>query len=122
VYVSPFDVRLKTDTENDTVVQPDIVVVCDRAKLDDKGCLGTPDLIVEVVSPSSDKHDRILKFRQYLDAGVREYWIVSPESQSVHVHILENGKYVTSVYSDSDMIPSQVLEGCTILLEEVFAE
>ena len=123
VFLSPFDVRLNGDgDDDDTVVQPDIVVVCDSSKLDKKGCNGAPDLAVEVLSPSSTKHDRVLKFHAYQRAGVREYWIVDPDSKTVSVHILEDGRYVSSAYADTDTAPVHVLDGCTINLTEVFEE
>jgi Uma2 family endonuclease len=96
VYVAPFDVRLpipsaKKDT---TVVQPDICVVCDESKLDDYGCNGAPDLIVEILSPSNGKHDIDTKFGLYEEAGVKEYWMVEPEEKMVLVYTLQNGKYI----------------------------
>ncbi|MCL1919032.1 MAG: Uma2 family endonuclease [Peptococcaceae bacterium] len=122
VFIAPFDVRLDIDKGDDTVVQPDILVVCDKEKLDQKGCLGAPDLVVEILSPSSGTLDKVLKFNKYLQAGVREYWIVDPDSKAVNVYVLENGKYVASAYSEEDSMPSHVLEGCTITLADVFAE
>ena len=122
VFVSPFDVRLNAAGDNDdTVVQPDLVVICDKSKLDDKGCNGAPDMIIEILSPSTASRDRVLKFNKYLQAAVREYWIVDPESNSISVFILENGKYIASVYMEKDNIPVHVLEGCVINLTEVFA-
>ena len=121
VFAAPFDVRLNAAGDNDdTVVQPDIVVVCDKSKLDEKGCNGAPDMVVEILSPTTAGHDRILKFKQYLKAGVREYWIVDPENKDIMVHILENGKYVTYVYSEQDTIPVYILDGCAVDLKEVF--
>jgi Uma2 family endonuclease len=124
VYTSPFAVRLfpKKDHGDDTVVEPDIVVVCDPAKLDDKGCNGPPDIIIEIISPSTARHDRIVKFRKYQIAGVREYWIVDPETKSVQVCILENDRYVMSVYDETETAPVTVLQGCGIDLKAVFAE
>ena len=122
VYAAPFDVRLNADTHDDTVVQPDIVVICDKAKTDDKGGLGAPDMVVEILSPSSAMRDRVLKFRRYLNAGVREYWIVEPDSESVSVHLLKDREYITHVYGKGDTAPVQVLEGCAIELKEVFVE
>jgi len=119
VYSAPFAVYL---SGNDTRVEPDIVVVCDKSKLIDKGCKGAPDLVIEILSPSTAKHDRITKFNKYLQTGVREYWIVDPDSQTISVHTLESGKYVVSAYSDDDKIPVNVLEGCEIKAREVFAE
>jgi Uma2 family endonuclease len=120
VFHAPFDVRLNADTYDDTVVQPDLVIVCDRSKLDIRGCKGVPDMVIEILSPSSARHDRVLKFHTYQRAGVREYWLVDPESRTVSVHILENGKYVTTAYTDDDTAPVHVLEGCEITLRDVF--
>ena len=73
VFHAPFDVRLNADSDDDTVMQPDIFVVCDKSKIDDKGCNGAPDMIIEILSPSTAKRDIVLKFNAYLQAGVREY-------------------------------------------------
>ena len=120
VYFAPFDVRLNADTYDDTVVQPDILVVCDRDKLDAKGCIGAPDLVIEILSPSTMLHDKIIKFRRYLRAGIREYWIVDPEGNTVTVNILKDGEYVAVPYAGDESIPVHVLEGCVIDLHEVF--
>jgi Uma2 family endonuclease len=96
-YIAPFDVRLpKTDEIDDevnTVVQPDLVVICDRAKLDDKGCRGAPDWVVEVLSPSTAGHDQILKRALYQRVGVREYWLVHPGDRLVTIYTLNAGSY-----------------------------
>ena len=112
----------REDKRDNTVFIPDIVVICDTAKLDYNGCNGPPELVIEVCSPSSARYDRLLKFRKYQKAGVREYWIVDPEIKTVQVCILENGRYITSVYDETDKAPVSVLEGCEIDLAEVFAE
>ena len=122
VYAAPFDVRLNADSGDDTVVQPDIVVVCDRSKLDDKGCNGAPDMVVEILSKSSLGRDRVLKFNRYLKAGIREYWIVEPDSKTATVYILDNGRYYSTAYAETDNAPVHVLEGCTINLTDVFEE
>ena len=122
VYAAPFDVRLNADNEDDIVLQPDILVICDKSKLDQKGCLGTPDLVIEILSPSSGNYDKVLKFNKYLQAGVQEYWIVDPDSRMVNVYVLENGKYMASAYSAEDTIPAHVLAGCMITLMDVFPE
>jgi Uma2 family endonuclease len=122
VYAAPFGVRLNPaeDQSDDTVVEPDIVVVCDPSKLDDRGCNGAPDLIIEILSPSSSRHDRIIKFRKYLEAGVREYWIADPEEKSLIVYVLKNGGYMASTYEDTATVPVAVLPGCSIDLNAVF--
>jgi Uma2 family endonuclease len=122
VYAAPFGVRLfpKDDLSDDTVVEPDIAVICDKSKLDDRGCNGAPDLIIEILSPSNIAHDKIRKFRKYLAAGVREYWIVNPMEQMVDVHRLDGGRYITMLYDAEEEVPVTVLPGCTIKLQDVF--
>lgn len=97
IYIAPFDVRLpkanETDEAIDTVVQPDLSVVCDPAKLDDQGCRGAPDWILEVVSPSTAAHDQLLKRDLYERCGVREYWIVHPTDRLVIVYRAQAGGY-----------------------------
>ena len=122
VFSAPFDVRLTADKGDDTVVQPDILVVCDEAKLKDrKGVIGAPDLIIEILSPSTARHDRITKLNLYQRAGVREYWIVAPDDKAVMAHILHNEKYWIRAYDGTDSIPVSVLEGCVINLADAFA-
>jgi Uma2 family endonuclease len=99
VFHAPFDVRLPKNGEKEdqkiyTVVQPDICVICDKSKLDEKGCLGAPDLIVEIISPSTANHDVEYKFNIYQSAGVSEYWIVFPFEKVISVYMLNNsGRY-----------------------------
>ena len=123
VLAAPLDVCLNAKgDDDDTVVQPDIIVVCEQSKLDKKRCNGAPDLVIEVVSPSTSRHDRIRKLNKYLQAGVREFWIADPDDKSVTTHILEDGKYVVNAYEDAETVPVSVLEGCAISLPEVFAD
>ena len=123
VFFAPFDVCLNAKgDDDDTVVQPDLLVVCNKSILDAKRCNGTPDMVIEVISPSTSRHDRIKKLNTYLRAGVREYWIVDPEDKTVAAHTLENGKYVISAFDDTEIIPAAVLEGCHIKLTDVFAD
>ena len=93
LYVAPFDVRLPTaseaDEQTDTVVQPDIAVICDPSKLDEKGCRGAPDWIIEILSPFTSRKDMAVKFELYRRHGVREYWIVEPGSKYVQVYVLD---------------------------------
>lgn len=94
VYMAPFAVFLNQDDRN--YVEPDISVICDTQKLDDKGCQGAPDWIVEIVSPASKRMDYMIKLFKYRSAGVREYWIVDPMEQSVYVYDFDHedmGKY-----------------------------
>jgi Uma2 family endonuclease len=95
-------------------------VVCDPAKLDERGCVGAPDMIVEVSSPSNASYDSIVKYKQYEDAGVKEYWIVNPEYKTIMVCILQNGRYVSSLYDEHDTVSVTVLPGLSIAVESIF--
>lgn len=96
-YIAPFDVRLmqtdQADNQVNTVVQPDISVICDRNKLDDKGARGAPDWIIEVLSPATASHDQIVKHALYERAGVREYWLVHPTDRLLTIYRLSDGAY-----------------------------
>ena len=120
VFPAPFGVRLFA--EKNTVTEPDIVVVCDKGKLDGKICNGAPDLVIEILSPSTARHDRIVKFRLYQQAGVPEYWIVDPDAGLLQACVLVNGEYVTRMYDENDVVPVHVLEGCEINLGDVFED
>lgn len=128
VYPAPFGVRLfeqdGDSPENvDTVVEPDISVVCDRSKLDKQGCKGAPDMIIEVLSPSTRRHDRLVKLNLYQRAGVREYWVVDPDNESVQVFILDGGALkIREDYGCEDVAKVNVLDGCFIELSKVFSE
>ncbi|MCL2055736.1 MAG: Uma2 family endonuclease [Oscillospiraceae bacterium] len=122
VFHAPFDVRLNANEEDNTVVQPDLLVVCDKSKLDGKSCKGAPDLVIEIISPSSLRHDRMLKYGRYMQAGVREYWIVEPDTKLVQVCTLQNNRYVVEVYDETSGIPVKVLDGCIIEMADVFGE
>ena len=129
VYPAPFGVRLfERDGESpedvDTMVEPDLSVVCDRNKIDKHGCKGAPDLVVEILSPSSLRHDRFVKLGLYQRAGVREYWIVDPEYKSVQVFTLDAGGSlrISEEYGRDSVARVNVLEGCFIDLGKVFRE
>ena len=105
------------------MVEPDITVVCDPSKLDNTGCKGAPDLVMEVLSPSTQRHDRLTKFNLYQRAGVQEYWIVDPDSKSAQLFILEDGRYTAKDFGTvGDKLKVNILEDCTIDLSEVFPE
>ena len=126
VYDAPFDVRLPDFDEADddvlTVVQPDIVVVCDEKKLDDAGCRGAPDFIIEILSPSTASKDQIEKVALYEKHGVKEYWIVHPTDKILTVRLLdETKKYqVPFIYDDKKEVEIKSLPGLKIKLKEVF--
>lgn len=126
VYAAPFAVRLfekegDSPESVDTMVDPDISVVCDHGKLDKHGCKGAPDFVVEILSPSTQRHDRLVKLDLYQRAGVREYWIVDPDSATVQVFTLKD-KYLHphEVYNEKDIAKVNVLEGCFIELPKIF--
>lgn len=120
VFPAPFGVRLSE--KEDTVFEPDIVVVCDKTKLDGKICNGAPDLVIEILSPSTERMDKTYKYRKYQQAGVREYWIVDTKLNFLQVGVLYNGKFITTVYEPEDKVPVSVLDGCEIDLSDVFSE
>jgi len=127
VYFAPFDVRLpeaqdESDEEIKTVVQPDIVVVCDQDKLDERGCLGAPDITVEILSPTTSYKDQTEKLLLYERHGIKEYWIVNPDVRYVMIYHLEGAKYGKPEYlTENDTLESRVLEGLKIDLSELWA-
>ncbi|MDR0719563.1 MAG: Uma2 family endonuclease [Treponema sp.] len=124
VFSAPVGVRLfpRTDFSDDTFLEPDLVVVCDRSKITRAGCEGAPDMIIEILSPSNARHDRLLKFRKYLAAGVPEYWVVDGMAKTVEIHILDQGRYITTVAGENDEVPVSVLPGCTIKLRDIWSD
>jgi|APTNR8051073442_1049403.scaffolds.fasta_scaffold22330_2 Uma2 family endonuclease len=118
-FIAPVDVRLprkdETDAAIDTVVQPDVLVVCDPSKIDRRGVRGAPDWLLEVLSPSTAAHDQIAKRRTYERAGVREYWLVHPGDRTLTVYVLDNGQYGRpEIYELKDATPVGVLPGVSI--------
>ena len=128
IFAAPFDVRLinKRKKADDrailSVVQPDISVICDLEKLDDRGCLGSPDWIIEILSPGNTRKEMKEKYALYEENGVREYWIVSPEHRFVQVYQLKEEKFVlTDTYFEGDNIPVGIFEGFAIDSQKMFA-
>lgn len=130
-FVAPFDVRLPENNETDdlieTVVQPDVVVVCDQAKIDKRGCRGAPDFVIEVVSPSTAVKDQVTKTALYEHHGVREYWIIHPIDGLLTIRILaENGRYpAPHMVELKDKVPVHALQELEIDLEplgEIFKQ
>ena len=126
VFTAPFDVRLQragaADNEVFTVVQPDLCVICDRSKIDKRGCLGAPDLVVEVLSPGSLKRE-MRKFDEYEAAGVKEYWLVDYVQRSVQQFVLQNNKLVgQKPFAEEDCLQSVLFSELRIKLQEVFAD
>jgi Uma2 family endonuclease len=128
-YAAPFDVRLfdrkkslKADRDIYTVVQPDLCVICDLEKLDDRGCLGAPDLTVEILSPGNSAKEMRDKKALYEEAGVREYWIVDPERETItRFNLTDNGLYDRPlIFINGDVMPSEIFSDFELPLSEVF--
>lgn len=113
VYMAPFAVFLNNDKH--TYVEPDISVVCDKDKLDDHGCNGAPDWIIEIVLPSSRSMDCLTKLLKYQNAGVREYWITDPANEQVMVYNFE--KQTMAQYSFGEDVPVRIYEGFVINMQ-----
>jgi Uma2 family endonuclease len=124
VLPAPYDVRLfyEEDETDDTVVQPDIIVVCDKTKLGKEGCRGAPDFVVEILSLSDMAMEMQRKFKLYRQAGVREYWVLDPESKTLHTHHFEEGRILSRFYGAEETAQVEILPGLVIALEPVFAE
>jgi Uma2 family endonuclease len=127
VYDAPTDVRLaepgSPDEEIDSVVQPDILVVCDRKKLDKRGVAGAPDFIIEIISPGTSSRDEIAKASLYEKYGVREYWVVYPHERLVHVRVLgEDRKFQSRHAPAKGPVAISVLEGCELNFDPIYAQ
>jgi Uma2 family endonuclease len=127
VFSAPFDVRLLRTNEQKkeiiTVVQPDISVICDPTKVDERGCLGAPDIIVEILSPGNNKKELKNKYDVYEESGVLEYWIIQPLEKTFLRYTLINGSYQPSrLLTMGDDITTPILPGFVLSLEELFAE
>ncbi len=127
IYAAPFDVRFPNNSKKDsdiyTVLQPDLCVICDLSKLDDRGCNGAPDLVVEILSPSNSKKELKNKYEVYEEAGVKEYWVVFPVEKTMIIYTLINEKYQPSrLFACGDIVTSSVLPGLSIDLEELFSD
>jgi len=126
LYFAPFDVRLAhkptdSDKKISTVVQPDICVVCDLSKLDDYGCKGAPDLIIEITSKSTRQRDFQLKFSIYQEAGVFEYWIAEPIENVIYQNHLVDGKYeLVAIVGEGEILKSRHFPGLEIPVSDVF--
>ncbi|MBO5071130.1 MAG: Uma2 family endonuclease [Roseburia sp.] len=115
IYPSPFAVFLNAD--NKTYVEPDISVICDRNKLDDRGCNGAPDWIIEIVSPNSQSMDYFIKLFKYRTAGVREYWIVNPMKQTVQVYSFD-GEEISMQFSFDEVIKPGIYDNLEIRIAD----
>ena len=129
VYPAPFHVVLNLDEESENeldrrdVFEPDITIICDKAKLDDRGCKGSPDMVIEIISPSSARKDKVEKFNKYEQAGVKEYWIVEPHEKIVSVFILLNNKRYgrPDMYTEEDEVKISIFDDLVVDLRKVFS-
>jgi Uma2 family endonuclease len=121
---APYDVRLFYEEEesDDTVVQPDISVICGEEKRGPEGCRGTPDLVIEILSPSNTSEESVRKFNLYLKAGVKEYWVVAPKSKTVLLNVLQGNSYRGTIFDTDALVSSAAIEGLSVSLKDVFAE
>ena len=117
IYPAPFAVKLFNNKK--TVVKPDISVICDPNKLTDQGCTGAPDWIIEIVSPSTSSHDYVRKLNLYLDAGVREYWIVDPLEKHILVYYLEKTQFKMTPYTFQEQVKVNLYDDLRISLQEL---
>ncbi len=124
-FAAPFAVRLFEGAQDkpddiDTIVQPDITVICDKNKIDGKGCKGAPDMVVEILSPSTRRYDMFTKLNLYARAGIKEYWIISPEQETVQLYVLKGEHYVITNVAEGGPVESQTVTGCIIDFDLVF--
>lgn len=122
LYTAPFDVRFpqKGESQVYTVVQPDLCVVCDFEKIDSKGCVGAPDLVVEILSPGNSKKEMKSKFALYQEEGVREYWVVDPERELVFVYVADNKKFKPTIPIADDYVYSTIFRDFKIHTSDLF--
>ncbi len=123
LFHAPFDVRLPfpNKTKDTTVVQPDICIICDESKLDDKGCKGAPDLIVEIISAGNAKHDADTKFKLYEEARVKEYWMVYPEEKNIFLYYLSHQQYIgTKPFTEGEILQSKTFPDLKIPVDDIF--
>ena len=124
-FSAPFDVRLPLKSRRNedifTVVQPDICIICDKEKLDDAGCIGAPDIIIEILSKGNNKKELKNKYEVYEESGVKEYWIIHPEEQTLIINKLVDGKYIPSrLLTTGDEITTHILPEFVLNLNDVF--
>ena len=116
VIPAPFAVNL--DADDKTWLEPDISIICDKTKISEKGCKGAPDWVIEVISPSTQSRDYLKKLWLYQNAGVREYWIINPQKNSIMVYDLEEGKK-SNQYTFEDDVPACIYEDLSICISKI---
>lgn len=121
-FISPLDLWLiNKEKALNVKVQPDLMVICDKAGLKENAYYGVPALIIEIISPSNKNHDRIRKYSTYMEFGINEYWMVNPELKTVEVYTLEKGEYKqAAIYKSDDCAVSQTFKELKIHLDEIF--
>lgn len=117
VYPAPFAVKLFDDRKN--IVEPDISVICNRSRLTDKGCTGAPDWIIEIISTSTASHDYVRKLNLYLDAGVKEYWIIDPRDEKIFVYHFVQPDFKVGTYTFQDRIKVNIYDDLYVNLSEL---
>ncbi|MBK0382672.1 Uma2 family endonuclease [Pedobacter sp. SD-b] len=126
VYIAPFDVRFPKESKSDkqvyTVLQPDICVICDLSKLDERGCIGAPDIVIEILSPGNSKKEMSNKFDVYQEHGVKEYWMVSPIEKNLVKYILHPDGlfYANRPFIEGNVLTTAVLPGFELKIEDIF--
>ena len=127
VFAAPFDVRLsdsKKHTDDEvvyTVIQPDICVICDHEKIDNRGCVGAPDLVIEILSPGNTKKEMGVKFDLYEENSVREYWMVEPSEKVIYVYVLKNDKFIgLKPFTEDDEISPALFPELRFSVKEIF--
>ena len=126
-FQAPYDVRLPVKSmrnqDIDTVVQPDLCVICDERKIQESGCLGAPDLVGEILSPGNNKKELRLKYDVYEEAGVKEYWVIHPIEQTLLIYSLIDGKYRSSgLFVSGDVVESTCIPGFKLNLVDIFED
>jgi len=119
---APSDVKIEYELDQFSreTVQPDLYVYCDERKKSKQGLNGTPDLVIEILSPSDPRRDKVFKFNKYLKVGVKEYWIVDPEREEVMVNVLKGIRYETTIYVKGDVIKPTILDSLYLNVTELF--
>ncbi len=122
LFAAPFDVRLPSTDGGESVVQPDLCVVCDTAKIDERGCVGAPDFVVEILSPSNTKRELRDKYELYEESGVLEYWIVDPRGRTIMRYVRQEGRFIGLAprTEEDTRIEAQALQGFAVDGAEVF--
>ena len=122
VFVAPIDVRIDFSIGEDSVVQPDLIVVCNEEMIDAHGVNGAPEFIIEILSPTNRYNDKFIKYNKYLLSGVPEYWIIDPVAREIAVHLLSENKktYITKTYKKGDVIKVHILDNLHINVTDLF--